>query len=451
MAGLITQLEIARRALQAEQNLLSVVSHNIANADTPGYSRQQAILGATDPQDYFPGQLGTGVSVTEIRRLREGLTDVQLRLQSGNAGRWGVRESVFNELQTVFHEPSDSGLSATLGKFFNAYQGLANSPEDPTAKAAVMNQAQAVVDTFHSLAAQLKSVSDNVNSQAQGDVTNINQYLGEIAALNQQIVNAESSGEQANDLRDRRDVLLDNLSQLVDISVDEHTAGEVTVRVGGVNLVDGVQARTVTGVSTVAGQVTLQTSDGSSAPVLRGELAALQELRDTTLPGYQSQLDQLASALATQVNALQSSGPAGANVFTGNTAASLGLDPATAADPSRLDAGTSGAAGDNSLALKLAGLRDALTMSGGTTTFQGYYEGLVGGVGAAGQQATDMNTNQTLLLQQIENQRSSVSGVNVEEEMTQLLAAQKSFQAASQLVTTVDTLMTTLINMKATA
>ena len=132
MAGLISQLEIARRALQAEQSLLSVVSHNIANANTPGYTRQQALLGASDPMDYFPGQLGTGVGVTEIRRMRDSLADVQVRAQSSNAGRWSVREGVFSQLESVFREPSDTGLSAGLSKFFDAYQNLSNHPEEST-------------------------------------------------------------------------------------------------------------------------------------------------------------------------------------------------------------------------------------------------------------------------------------------------------------------------------
>ncbi len=448
MAGLISQLEIARRALQAEQNLLSVVSHNIANANTPGYTRQQALLGATDPVDYFPGQLGTGVTVTEIRRMRDALTDVQARMQSANAGNWGVRESVFGQLETVFKEPSDNGLSAELSKFFDAYQTLANHPEDATSKAAVMSQAQSVVDTFHGLATQLKNISDGVGSQVTSDVNRLNSDLQQIAALNTQIAAVTSAGQQPNDLRDRRDALLDEVSSMADITFDEHRGGVVTVRVGGLNLVDGDQVRTITGVSTTGGRVTLQTSDGLSTPVLRGELAALQELKDTTLPGYQAQLDQLAGAFASQVNALQATGPTGASIFSGTTAAGLGLDPATAADPSRIDAGTTGAPGDNSLALKLAGLRDALTMSGSTTTFHGFYEGMVGSIGSNSAQAIGMSQNQKLLLQQMQSQRDSVSGVNVEEEMTNLLTAQKSFQAASQLVTVVDSLMATVLAMK---
>ncbi|MBI5837361.1 MAG: flagellar hook-associated protein FlgK [Candidatus Eisenbacteria bacterium] len=449
MSGLISQLEIARRALQAQQNLLSVVSHNIANANTPGYTRQVALLGATDPVDYFPGQLGTGVTVTQIRRMRDTLADVQTRMQSSNAGRWGVRENVFGQLEAVFKEPSDNGLSATLGKFFDSYQVLANHPEDLSAKAAVMNQARSVVDTFHGLAAQLQSISDNVDGQIKGDLIKFNSNLQQIAALNTQIAAVTSAGEQPNDLRDRRDMLLDEISGMADISFDEHRAGVVTVRVGGLNLVDGDQVRTVSGVANVGGRMVMQTTDGNSAPVLRGEIAALEELKVNTLPGYKTQLDTLAATFASQVNAIQSTGPTGASIFSGSTAAGLGLDPLTEANPGRIDTGTSGAPGDNSLALRLAGLRDTLTMSGGTTTFHGFYEGIVGSVGASSAQAIDMSQNQRLLLQQMQNQREAVGGVNNEEEMTHLLTAQKSFQAASQLVTAVDTMMSTILAMVA--
>lgn len=447
MAGLIGQLEVARRALMAEQNMLSVLSHNIANANTPGYTRQDALLGATDPMDYFPGQLGTGVTMESVRRMRDTLTDVQVRQQSGSAGRWGVRENVFRDLQTIFKEPSDTGLNATMGKFFNAWQDLANHPEEPAYKTAVMGQAQAVVDQFHTMSAALKDVSTKTDTQISQDVDQVNQYTSQIAQLNQQISNAETAGQKANDLRDRRDTLLDGLSKIVNVSYDEHAAGMMTVRVGGLNLVEGSSNRAVSGITTTGGQVTLNATDGSSGVVLRGELSALEDAKTNVIPGYQAQLDALASGFASQVNSLQATGPNGSNIFTGATAASLALDPTTSANPARIDAGTSGATGDNSLALKIAGLRVALTMNTGSTTFQGYYTTLAGTVASGTAQATDMNSNQTVLLQQMQNQRESTAGVNMEEEMTKLITAQKSFQAASQMVTTVTTLMDSILVM----
>lgn len=447
MAGLIGQLEIARRALMAQQNMLSVLSHNIANANSPGYTRQDALLGATDPMDFFPGQLGTGVSMDSVRRMRDTLTDVQVRQQSGSAGRWGVRENVFRDLQTIFREPSDHGLNATMGKFFNAWQDLANHPEEPAYKTAVMGQAQAIVDQFHSLSSSLRDVSGKVDTQIQQDVDQVNQYTSQIAQLNQQISNAETAGQKANDLRDRRDSLLDGLSKIVNVSYDEHAAGAMTVRVGGLNLVEGNGSRVISSVTTTGGQVTLNAADGSTGVVLRGELNALEDARNSVIPGYQSQLDQLASAFASQVNTLQSGGPRGTSIFTGATAASLGLDPSASANPGLIDPGATAATGDNSLALKIAGLRDALTMGAATTTFQGYYGSLAGTVASGTAQATDMNSNQSVLLLQLQNQRASTSGVNLEEEMTKLIVAQKSFQAASQMVTTVDSLMNTVLGM----
>ena len=447
MGGLLGQMEIARRALLAEQNMMSVLSHNISNANTPGFTRQDALLGATSPADYFPGQLGTGVSVDEIRRMRDSLTDVQVRSQGGSAGRWGVRAGVFGDLQKVFNEPSDTGLNSTLGQFFNSWQDLANHPEDKAYKTAVVGQSQSVVDQFHTMDANLKQVAGKVSTQIQQDLDTVNKDTGQIAQLNQQIEAAVNSGQQPNDLMDRRDQLLDELSKLANITYDEHGKGAVTVRVGGLNLVEGSTSRSITSMSTVAGQVTLHASDGSSGVVLRGELGALQDARDTVIPGYQSQLDQLAAGFAAQVNGLEATGPRGTTLFTGATAATIDLNPAVSADPGLLDPGTTAAAGDNSLALKIAGLRDAMTMGSGTSTFQGFYGTLTGSVAGGASQASDMSQNQTLLLQQMQNQRDSVGGVNLEEEMTQLLTAQKSFQAASQLVTTVSNMMDTVLTM----
>jgi len=280
--------------------------------------------------------------------------------------------------------------------------------------------------------------------------------LTDIAGLNKQISTSEFSGGNANDLRDEREQDLENLGSLVSFSSSTGANGSVNVAIGGQTLVSGDQVadtlQTYSGtngnlyVQTAAGGVPLTLTGGS----MQGTIAA----RDGTLATLQSGVDTLAGTLITQVNALHSAGysmtgSTGANFFNGSNAGTITVNAALAANPSLIQAsGSATATGDNTVALQIAQLASANETALGGQTFQASYTQMVGAMGDDLQTANDQVSSQSSVSQMLATQQSSVSGVSVDEEMTNLMSFQKAYEASSELVQTVNAMLETTIQMK---
>ncbi len=391
-------LDIATRALRTQQTLVDITNQNIANANTPGYSRQSGTVQATAafPIPVFsssgqPGQLGTGVDVTTVTRARDTFADVQIRQQFAQQGRWNARQSALAQVEAAVNEPSSTGLSSQMTAYFNSWQQLANNPSDPSARVAVVQQGQALAQAFNSQSTQLRQQQQDLDTQVGQTVTNINDYANQIAQINVQISQVEAGGMHANDLRDQRDQLLDKLSSLVKISTTESADGQDTVYVNGHQLVDrnDVHPMVANMSPGVATTVTWQ-DDGTTVNLATagGQLQGLSEARTTDVGGQLSQLNQLASRVIQEVNSVHTSGVGldgkGGQVFFDGTDASTisvdnaltgpnGTDHLAAArmtvDPSS-PTGYSFATGDSSNALALAGLAQGVGQVSSTSTVQ---------------------------------------------------------------------------------
>lgn len=450
MLGLSGAIEMAKRALMAQQAAIDVYGHNIANVNTPGYTRQKPILGASMPLDLGTlGMMGTGVDLTEIERNRNLFADQQFRREKSLFGQADARATVLGQIEAIVNEPSTTGVSALLDKFFAAFSDLSNNPGDRASKTAVQTAGKALADGIRKLDTRLGEYRTQLNDEVNQQVDTANSLLKQVGDLNAKIVNARNSGLQPNDLRDQRDMLVDQLSELIGSTAIPQQDGSVSLRLGGKAIIDGatvehlaIQAR---GLQDPMGAPVLY-ADGSLANIAGGKLGGLLELRDSTVQHLRDGLDTLATGLVAEVNRLHRQGPNGLDFFSGSSAGTLDLAVGVAADPSAINSTTTGLPGANDLALAIAGLKSAKTLSNGNATFSSYFGGIVSGLGAETRAAADAAKNQAFAVQQVDNERQSTAGVNLDEEMANMTQAQKAYQAAARYMTTVSDMLDTLIN-----
>ena len=422
-------LQTALSGLLADQQALDITGHNIANANTEGYSRETAVMDPNPPIEVPAlsnltgkgGQLGTGVGVETYERIRNAYLDAQYRTQNSLLSGASTQAEELTQAQGAFNEPSSSGLASSLSAFWSAWSNLANSPTSEAAKEGVVAAGRQLAGDLNQLSTQLSTISAQATEQyaaRAGATGEVQDLAKQVAELNGQIRLAEQAGQQPNDMLDRRDLLLDKLSALAQVTVTKQADGTDTVTFGDAAkpLVEGTTVNWPQALTSAAG----------------GQLGALLGLTAPTgaFASYQTALDGVASTLASSVNALHTSTP----FFSGTTAATL----AVAVTAAQVQTSSTGAAGGNDVALAIAALR------GGASDQA--YSGLVERVGSDVQSAQDEKANQQTALTTISNQRQSVSGVSLDEEMTNLMSFQRAYQASARTLTAMDEMLETLIS-----
>ncbi|HQY57543.1 MAG: flagellar hook-associated protein FlgK [Nitrospira sp.] len=463
MSGLNGLFGVGSNALAAFQRALSVTGQNIANVSTPGYSRQELILTESLPENGRPGQIGTGVTASEIRRSVDSFVDQQLLGSHERIGQFGASQKALTQIQLVFNDSNNQGIAAGLNEFFKAWQDVATNPADLTARTVLLTKADGVTKLLNQAASQLSAQRLSLDGQVQSSINDVNGLASKIADLNREIKLTEVSGQQANDLRDQRGRYLNELAELVDISSIEDGTGQVTVFVGtGQVLVTEQTAFKLTGVPDVTNSGLLDVRyDGGTGPntditsaISGGRLKGLIDARDTTAAGLQTSLDTLASQLVSQVNTqhrlgygLDGSTTQDFFLSSGTTAGSISL---ALTDRQKIAASSTaaGVPGNNVNALALSNLQTAAVAGLGNTTFQGYYSAMAGSFGGTLQGATRDLQGQEILHDQLLAHRAEVSGVSMDEELINLLKYQRAFEAASKLITTSDEMLQTILSLK---
>lgn len=443
---------IAQSALLAQETAIQVTGQNIANAQTPGYSRQRLALSASTPNNTPNGVLGTGVSITSITRSRDALLDQQYRTQSAPSSSYQERSTLLGQIQDVYGEPSTTGLASTMDNFFNSWSELASNPADASAKAVVQQAGAQLASTFNNYATQLSNIAANTRTGLTASIAQLNTLTSQIASMNSQITAASSAGASPNDLMDQRDALLDQLSQMVSITVSGNKDGSDQVNIGGIQLVNGTAATSLSLGSGIP--LTISTGNGDVLPASGGQIGAMLTVANVDLPAAQNGLDALASSIITDVNTQHAAGwspPAGTGVdfFDASpanaTAQNMRLSATVAADSSTIATGTTAnAAGDNSIALAIAGLQNFSPSAAGNS-FSGAYTSLVTSVANAKNASDSSSTVYQTLQQQANTQRQSVSGVNTDEELTSMIAQQQAYVAAAKLVETIQAISAALL------
>lgn len=567
--GLSIGLDTAVKALRAHQLAVDVASHNIANAQSPGFSRQRVLLRpiGLDGSDHFSrdnllGRAGYGVDAKDVNRIRDTFLDFQTRQSMSSRGQYTAFSAPLSNAEVVFNDPSDDGMSSLLGKFWSAWHDVVNEPESLPARTALIHATTTFTTRVNAAHDQLTQQRLDLNQTVTGIGAQINSKATEIAGLNLQIKQVELNGDMANDLRDRRDLIMDELSTLGNVSYSEDDTGSMSVYLGTHELVFGTSARTVKTVDDTAnpGMVKLQFDiDNDDVKVSSGQLRGVLDARDVALPELIGKLDNLATGIMNSVNSLHQTGyglngATGIAFFTGTDASDMAINSAISGSPQSIaTAGAASSPGDPSIALAIANLQQATNMlsglgannltvnealsagniasgitlagsmqpgmyhmvaagpnlelrygsatgpvvgtaaladinpPGGAITFTNgtntvatismtvaatytaanqqadltapgnstlqveasastYYGNIVSVLGADVNRAKGLEDSSDLLVDHLDTLRQSISGVNIDEEVTNLNSAQHAYNAAAKVISVIDEMLDTLIN-----
>ena len=443
-------------ALQAFQTQLNVTGENIANSETVGFHRRTVALDQNPSTNITVGHtvaVGNGVSVTAISRVRDMFLQGRRSEAESKLGRQQQSLTGISKIQGATFEPGSDGITAAYDAFNNAWSALSASPGSPAARADVQTAGSR-------LAYRVSSFSTDLAAQRADNLADTKDVLGKIDAatakianLNVEIAKATARGGAPNELLDRRDAAVLELSGYADITASKGD-GDVTISLNGVRLVDASGSQPI---SNAYDPATGRIVDGdTSFPVNGGALAGTFDVAQT-LASTSAKLDLFADTLRSSVNALfitgtTAGGTTGAAFFaepvppaTGITADGLRLSDAVAADPNAIASGTSGLTGDGVLAAQISGLRDAKVL--GDQTLGGFYAGVVSDLGRGVATAQDAVDVQESVVKQIDAQISGTDGVSMDDEMANLLRFQRAYQAAAKALSTFDSMSETIINM----
>lgn len=519
MTGLFGTLGTANSGMNTQQTALETSSHNIANANTPGYSRQRADMETNQPYTYTGiGQIGTGSKVNSISRASDQFVLANIRKENSVYNQYKQKADVLGQIESIFNEsPGQKAISDDLAAYFDAWSQLANNPESNTAKLIVVENGNNLAENINRTAKQLETLHNDTVSVLEKNVLDFNSKLEELNEINQQLFKASADGGTPNDLLDRRDMLLEDLSGFGNIETTFDEYGRVSVKMGGETILAPGEIKTISVVvGTDANGQPLVSEGGNltneKVPLTNGENYPVGQLlisdpKDTpptfqpiavesgAAKGLQEGLAEIDARteefniftfnLATSVNIIHSDGGKGDDFFTlgdpndPNFAKNIKVNDKLKKDPSLVNAGkevrvpdpnnpgeylpSDGSVGDGTRAKEIGKLKDTklgypnatfdydpdtMTIKDepGGSTLLGSYIDIVTKNGIAKQQADNRVTTQEFLLFQLEDRKYSVSGVNINEEITDVMRFQRAFQANARVISVVSDLLDTLIN-----
>ncbi len=565
MGTLFSALDIARAGMLVSQVQLDVTGHNIANVNKEGYSRQRVEVTTREP-NYRPyGAIGRGPAIADIRRIRETFLDAIFRQQNPALGRTETIANYFVRIQDIFQEPGDTGFSAHLSRFFDALQDFSNNVEETPVRVALLQEGESLAQSLNEIAKQIYLLESNANEEIRNTIPEINSLLRRIAEFNKTIRDTEITGKSANDLRDERDLLIDQLSKIVAITARERDDGQVDILLGGVEIVGGTKYRTLSAVvdNTIDPSrpdflSVVFTDNQEPAIISDGSLAGLLYIRDTELRRIKEQLNEIARVLAGSINRIHSQGrglelytnsiqstiavsdtgiPLADNnlpytfddgsfqllaydssgnlvniltisitgsstslsdianqinsspffsasidsngyltitpisgysfrfandtsrvlvaigmnpFFTGYTASNIAVNQDLLRNPRLISSGYSNdinETGDNSAGLAMANLRSQRILSDSTQTTDEYYQSMIVEIGINARANLDVLEMERSFINDFTRRRQEVSGVNLDEEVTNLILFQRAFEASTRVITVTDRMLDALLNI----
>ena len=448
MSGFST-LHVAMTGLRAAQIKLDTASNNIANANTEGYTRQRVELATRFPQFTPDGQIGSGVDIVDIVRLRDTFLDARVRNATASLAETDVRSDFLGRAELVTGEP-EVGVSALLDDVWAAFEDLALDPSDRASRQAAIQEMDGLATRVNQISEDLVSLRAGAINAADATVADLNTKLEEIARLNVAILEAEAQPGSPNDLIDVRDRLIDEVAEMVGSTAVTEKDGSVRITLNGIGLVSGADARPLdldltTGLVTHPSGVTVTPG---------GKLGGYAAVYGQDLPAVQAQMDTFAAELADAMNSVHQAG----FTATGPGGPLFAYDPTSPAGTLRMvlagpdDFATAANAGppfaphDATIPEQLAALRDAPVAAGGTASLAGSYRTIITTLGQQTASALGSAVSQQSLVDSVARARQSSHGVSVDEEMVSLMEAQRMYEAAARVITAVDEALDVLIN-----
>jgi flagellar hook-associated protein 1 FlgK len=451
MSSEFAGLNLALSGLMAERQALDVAGHNVANANTEGYTRQrvqmEAAGGASVPAIFAKWEgTGAGVKVASIQRLNDAFLDARAYGEHGSDSALRATQGVLSNIELAVAEPSDNGVQAQLSAFWSAWDDVANNPGDLATRSQLIEQAKTVANALNQTSAAMTAVSQSSAGQINATIAQVNTTTQQIANLNQAIASATNGGLSPNDLLDQRDRLVDELAQQVGITVRTGSSNQVDIYIGGTSLVRGATASALT-VDTTGGVISVRRqSDSLPVTLTGGSVGGLLDAVNNVIPKHQAALDAVAAKLVAVVNAQHQSGvdlngSPGQVFFTGTGAADIAVNGAITADPSLIAAAAPGSGlldGSNAQAMA--------ELASGTASPDTAYRSFVNALGVDAQTANRQVDIQANITKQVDDARRAASSVDIDEEMTNMVAFQHGYEASSRVLTAVDSMIDTLVN-----
>lgn len=453
-------LGVARDAMLAQQAGVDVTGQNISNANTPGYVRRSVLL---ETRSSRGGPQG-GVFAAGVLQSWDKFAHQRVVTESGNHGAATARSNALAAAEAVLAPGTGQTVSDKASAFFQAWTDLASKPDDPTARAAALARASDLAAAIGGAAVGLTALQGDLFKQSSGVASEVNERLGKIAKLNEQISTAQALGDNAPDLRDQRSRLVREVGERVEVKTIEEADGKITLLSSGSTLVDGVGASSLeTGLDAATGklQFKLHRTGGTTvditSSVTTGTLGGIREARDADIPSLKDKLDQFAFDLANTVNTVHAAGfgldgGTGRDLFTppaavAGAAYGFKVDPAIAGQPNMLAASTTAAdlPGGNDTALAIAKLADAALGAFGGNPAEAFAQ-ILGDVGVKKTAADADLTLRDATLTQANSLLESSSGVSLDEEMVNLTRYQRAFEASMRVVKVADELLAEIVN-----
>ncbi len=454
MGGLFGSLSIAVSGLGVSQQEMETTSNNVANANTVGYSREVTDTAAGDPIQIGSLVVGTGVVLQKIESLRDPILEIQLNQATQQQSSLDTQLTELQQMQTQFAS-STAGIGADISNFFNSLEQLSPDPSSLALRQSVLTAAANLARDFNSSASSLATQQDNLNLTVQQSVGEVNNLTAQIASINQQIGVLENANVNASTLVDQRTNLVRQLSGLIDVQV-------IPTEKDGIDLATSNGTGLVTGIQSFA-LSTATEEDGTShilsgaaditSSLTGGSLAGAIQIRDQEIPGVLNQLDQLAAGFSNAVNTANAqgfdlNGVKGANIFAppplGTTGAAATIQVAIT-DPALIAASSDGTQGSNGNLANLTAVATQAVAAGQTPI--DYYSNIVFQVGSATSNTSADDDATTQIVQQLQDQRGSVSGVSLDEEAANLVKFQTAYQASARVISTIDALLSDAVNL----
>lgn len=457
-------LDLSVRTMNTYQSAIDVATNNISNASSPDYTRQKVVLSS----EVGEGGHGAGVKIQDVLRVRNDILDMQLRKYQSAFSDASKRSEILEKLETLINEPSDNGLSSYINGFFNSWDELSTNPNSTQLRLNVIQKAQQMSGRFKDIIDGFNEIQSVVQREAYVQVEQINLYVKGIYDLNQRIYESEVRGQKANDLRDERDAMIDKLSELTNVTVQKNEAGALLVNVGGVFAADQT-AYNQFELKIDNGQMRLvsQSNNNSIALINSGEFNAIADLYSNKITAYKQGYEDLASNIAEQVNQVHRTGytlvtggasntdipffgelDADGNVINSIVEGQLKINASILANPKNLAAsGAAGNDGNSDIANSIALLTSAKIAALGDQTFTENYTSLLNTIGLDKTLSQNSSESGQMVLQNLQAQKASYSGVSLDEEMANVMKYQRSYEASSKLIKIADELLETLLNM----
>ncbi len=473
MSKINSMMDTGRRSMMNSQTALQTVGHNIANKTTEGFSRQRVELQTSEAVGSGKLRIGTGSKTALITRINNPYLEKQIGGEQAKLGYYEGRGDAMVRVEQVYNEQVNKGLNSYMGDFFNAFREFSNNPENLATRTQVKETAEFLTRDFKRVSKQLSDIQRDIDQQVITHIHEINEIAREVGNLNEKVQSIQIAGGPANDERDRRDLLIKQLGEKINIRWAEGEDGMVTVSAGNsALLVAGYDAKTLEAKGTPANDTkgegavdVFYLSSERATPysitnqIVGGKLGGLLEVRDKIINDLHANVDQMAVTLGESVNELHRQGFDAYNNKAGDFfsfqeggehyAADMYIAKEVQEDVGRIASGLiPNAPADNRVSTKISQLQQTALMDEGRFSLDDFYNSMVGQVGIQTKRTQTAQDAQSDIVKQLGNIRESISGVSLDEETTKLIEYQKAFDAAARLIRTADEIFDTVLNLK---